>query len=96
MKTDEAFGRDLNLLAAGDGVGAGTDTAAGSCADGCSLATAEDATEDSADGRSAADLFGCVFAAAFAFDAVRFGGDRDFSPRRLMLVSSTVSRELPL
>jgi multidrug transporter EmrE-like cation transporter len=61
---------DLNLLAFGDGVDAETCTAAGCCADGCTLT----ATEDTAEDRSCCCAYAClgcgVGAAAFAFLAL--------------------------
>ena len=70
--------------------------AAGCGSDGCAFASADDAAEDGSDGCSAADFFGGVFAAAFALDAVGSVVTASVSPWRLMLVSSMVSRELPL
>ena len=66
VEADEGLGGDLDLLAAGDGVGSGTDSSAGCCSDGCAFAAAEDAAEDGTYGCSAADFFGGVLAAAFA------------------------------
>src|SRR5271155_587246 len=77
VETDEGFGRNLNLLAASDGVGTSTDTAASSGSDGCAFAAAEDPAEDSSDGCSAADLLCGVGSAAFAFDAVGISVDGD-------------------
>ena len=77
LEADEGLGGDLDLLAAGDGVGAGADSAAGCCSDGCAFAAAEDAAEDGAYGCSAADFFGGVLAAAFALFGVGFGDDGD-------------------
>src|SRR5258708_1307760 len=78
VEADEGFGGDLDLFASGDGVGSGTDAAAGSGSDGCAFASAEDAAEDGANGCSAADFLGGVGATALAFDAVGFGVDGDF------------------
>ncbi len=75
LKRIEGFGGDLDLLAAGDGVGSGTDAAAGSGSDGCAFAAADDAAEDGSDGCSAADFGCCVRAATLALDAVGIGGD---------------------
>ncbi len=96
VEADEGLGGDLDLLAASDGVGSCSDATTGCGSDGCALASAEDATEDCADGCSAANFFGGVFAAAVAFDAVGVGGDGELFAARLMLVSSMVSSELPL
>jgi hypothetical protein len=74
-EANEGFGWNLNLLAARDGVDSGTGTAAGSCTDGCALASSKDAAEDGTDGCSAADLLGGVRAPALALDAIGFGGD---------------------
>src|SRR5882757_3755058 len=73
VEADEGFGGNLNLLAAGDGVGSGSYTAACSGSDGCAFASAEDAAEDGADGCSATYFFGGVFAAALALDAIGLG-----------------------
>ena len=75
VEADEAFGGNLDLLAASDGVGSGSDTTAGSGSDGCAFASAEDAAEDGSDSCSAANFLGCVGAAAFALDAVGIGVD---------------------
>lgn len=77
-EANEAFGWDLHLLAACDGVCTGSDAAACSGSDGGSFATAEDASKDSADGCTTANFFGGVFAAALAFYAVGVSGDREF------------------
>ena len=74
-EADESFGGDLDLLSACDGVGSGSDTAAGRGSDGCTFAAAEDAAEDGSDGCSAAYFFSGVLAAAVALDAVGVGGD---------------------
>src|SRR5580692_3806908 len=68
---------NLHLLAFRDGVGAGTHAAAGRCADGRSLAAAQDAAEDGADGSAAADLLRGVLAAAFTLLGVGIGCDFD-------------------
>jgi hypothetical protein len=78
VEADERFGGNLNLLPAGDGVGSGSETAAGSSSDGCAFATTEDASEDGADGCSATDFFGSVGTAALALDAVGIGVDSEF------------------
>jgi hypothetical protein len=78
VEADERFGGNLNLLTACDGVGSGSETAAGSGSDGCAFASAEDASEDGADGCSATDFFGGVFAATLALDAVWVGVDGEF------------------
>src|ERR1700749_1718170 len=75
VEADEGFGGNLNLLTAGDGVGTGSDTAAGSGSDGCAFASAEDAAEDGSDGCAAANFFGGVRATALALDAVGIGVD---------------------
>ncbi len=64
FEADEGLGGDLDLLAAGDGVGSGADSSAGCCSDGCAFASAEDASEDGAYGCSSAYFFGGVLAAA--------------------------------
>ena len=78
VEADESFGGNLNLLSAGDGVGAGSDTAAGSGSDGCAFASAEDAAKDGSDGCASSDFFSGVLAAALALDAVGFGVDGEF------------------
>ena len=95
-EADDGLGGDLDLLAAGDGVGSGADSSAGCCSDGCAFAAAEDASEDGAYGCSAAYFFGGVLAAAFALFGVGFGGDGMCSPLWLMVVSEMVRSELPL
>jgi len=70
LEADEGLGGDLDLLAAGDRVGSCSDATAGSGADGCTFAAAQDAAKDRTDGCSATNLLRGVCAAAFAFDAV--------------------------
>jgi len=78
VEADERFGGDLNLLAAGDGVGSGSGTAAGSGLRWLRLCHRPMmAAEDGADGCSATDLRGGVGAAALALDAIGFGVDGD-------------------
>lgn len=83
-EADEGFGGDLHLLTLGDGLCSGAESTACCCADGCALSSTEDAAEDGADGCTAADFFGGIFAAASTFlaegvsgygDAFTFGVD---------------------
>ena len=95
-EADDGLRGNLDLLAAGDAVGACAYAAAGCRADGCAFAAAEDAAEDGSDGCAAADLFGGVFAAAFAFLGEGIGCDLDALAVAIDAESEMVRSELPL
>jgi hypothetical protein len=77
FEADDTLGRNLNLLAARDGVGACADSASGCCSDGSTFAAAKDSAEDGAYSCSAADLLCGVLAAAFTLFGVRLSGNLD-------------------
>lgn len=76
-EADQGLRGNLDLLSAGDGVGASPETTSGGGPNGGALATAEDAAKDGADSGSTTDLGGCVLAATVAFLAEGFARDGD-------------------